>query len=95
MSVHTDDDAYDLACLTSDPELWFAQTPTAVEKAKALCHACPVRRACLAGALERHEPWGVWGGQLVERGAVLARKRPMGRPTQAERALRAEEAFAA
>ena len=36
--------------------------------------------ARLAGALERQEPWGVWGGQLLVQGAVVARKRPRGRP---------------
>ncbi|MBR7560709.1 WhiB family transcriptional regulator, partial [Mycobacterium tuberculosis] len=25
-------------------------------------------------------PWGVWGGEIFERGAVIARKRPRGRP---------------
>ena len=41
---------------------------------------CPARVQCLAGALERQEPWGVWGGQLLVQGAVVARKRPRGRP---------------
>ncbi len=35
---------------------------------------------CLAGALERREPWGVWGGELFVSGVVVARKRPRGRP---------------
>ena len=34
----------------------------------------------LAGALERAEPWGVWGGELVLRGTVVANKRGRGRP---------------
>jgi WhiB family redox-sensing transcriptional regulator len=63
-----------------DPELFFAETPADVELAKALCLDCPIRRACLAGALERQEPWGVWGGELFVRGAIVARKRPRGRP---------------
>ena len=41
---------------------------------------CPARHACLAGALDRPEPWGVWGGQLFVQGVVVARKRPRGRP---------------
>ena len=36
--------------------------------------------ACLAGALDRGEPWGVWGGEIFERGVVIPRKRPRGRP---------------
>lgn len=34
--------------------------PTAA--ARAVCAACPVRRACLAHALAHDEPWGMWGG---------------------------------
>lgn len=70
----------DLPCWTADPDLWFAESPSDVEDAKALCVPCPLREACLAGALERREPWGVWGGQLVVAGVVVPRKRPRGRP---------------
>jgi WhiB family redox-sensing transcriptional regulator len=69
----------ELACRT-DPELFFAEAPTDVEIAKALCDDCPIRRACLAGAIERREPWGVWGGELFVRGVIVPRKRPRGRP---------------
>ena len=69
-----------LPCRVNDPELWFAESPTDVEHAKALCHECPVRAVCLDGALDRNEPWGVWGGHLLQAGAVVARKRPRGRP---------------
>lgn len=65
---------------TSDPDLWFAEHPADLERAKALCAGCPVRRACLTDALDRAEPWGVWGGEILEQGRVLARKRPRGRP---------------
>ncbi len=67
-------------CQQGDGELWFADAPKDVEAAKALCETCPAVTACLAGALERREPWGVWGGQLFENGVVVARKRPRGRP---------------
>ena len=69
----------DLPC-TEDPELFFAESPSDVELAKSLCGGCPVRAECLAGALERREPWGVWGGQLFIAGVVVPRKRPRGRP---------------
>ena len=69
-----------LPCHLVDPEVFFAESPADVEAAKALCVDCPVREACLAGALERREPWGVWGGQLFVAGVVVARKRPRGRP---------------
>ena len=41
---------------------------------------CPLKAECLAGAIERAEPWGVWGGEIFERGAIVPRKRPRGRP---------------
>lgn len=70
----------DLPCRTFDPDLWFAETPAELELAKSLCGGCPMRLECLAGAVERAEPWGVWGGEIFERGAVVPRKRPRGRP---------------
>jgi len=70
----------ELPCRLVDPEVFFAESPADVENAKALCRSCPVREVCLAGALERHEPWGVWGGELFVAGVVVARKRPRGRP---------------
>lgn len=73
-----------LPCLENDPELFFAETPQDVEAAKALCVDCPVRAQCLAGALDRAEPWGVWGGELFLQGTVIPRKRPRGRPRKNE-----------
>ena len=73
-----------LPCRVNDPELFFADSPADVEYAKTLCAACPVRTACLAGALERREPWGVWGGEWFVQGAVVPRKRPRGRPRKSE-----------
>ena len=73
----------DLPC-TEDPELFFAESPQDVETAKAMCRDCRARIACLTGALERREPWGVWGGELLMRGAIVPRKRPRGRPRNTE-----------
>ena len=69
-----------LPCRLGDPDLFFAESPADVEAAKALCRDCPLLHECLAGALERREPWGVWGGELFVGGVVVARKRPRGRP---------------
>ena len=69
-----------LPCRVQDPDLWFAESPNLLEEAKRLCVECPARAACLAGALDRAEPWGVWGGEIFDRGVVIARKRPRGRP---------------
>ena len=73
----------DLPC-TEDPELFFAESPEDVETAKAMCRGCRARIGCLTGALERREPWGVWGGELLIRGAIVPRKRPRGRPRKTE-----------
>jgi WhiB family redox-sensing transcriptional regulator len=72
-----------LPCM-DDPDLFFAESPQDVECAKDLCRSCPARMACLAGALERREPWGVWGGELFLRGEIVPRKRPRGRPRKDE-----------
>jgi len=69
-----------LPCRVNEAELFFAESPSDVELAKSLCQSCPVRAECLAGALERREPWGVWGGELFLSGVVIPRKRPRGRP---------------
>lgn len=69
-----------LPCHRDDPDLWFAESPHDLERAKALCGGCPARRECLAGALRRGEPCGVWGGEIVQAGRVVPFKRARGRP---------------
>ena len=71
---------HQLPCRANGPELWFAEVPAELEAAKALCQVCPVQSDCLDGALQRREPWGVWGGRLFLHGAVIPRKPPRGRP---------------
>jgi len=75
-----------LPCHVNDAEIWFAETPEGVEEAKALCRSCPIRATCLDGALDRREPWGVWGGELLAQGVVVPRKRPRGRPRKSDAA---------
>lgn len=70
----------ELPCELHDPDLWFADAPGDLERAKALCGDCPVQLACLIGAIERREPTGVWGGQLLDKGQIVSHKRPRGRP---------------
>jgi WhiB family redox-sensing transcriptional regulator len=69
-----------LPCQRADPRLFFAESPKDLAIAKAMCADCPIRPACMAGALERQEPWGVWGGEVFVEGVVVARKRGRGRP---------------
>lgn len=67
-------------CLTVNPELFFSENAGEIEIAKAVCAPCEVRIQCLSGALARHEPWGVWGGQLFHAGRPVPFKRGPGRP---------------
>jgi WhiB family transcriptional regulator, redox-sensing transcriptional regulator len=65
------------------PELFFAIHGRALDLAKQLCAACPVRERCLSEALQRGEPHGVWGGQILIEGEIVATKRGPGRPRRA------------
>jgi WhiB family redox-sensing transcriptional regulator len=82
--VELEHDGAAIPCRSENPELFFAESPADVEYAKSLCTDCPVRPDCLAGALERREPWGVWGGELLIQGVVVPRKRQRGRPRKCE-----------
>jgi WhiB family redox-sensing transcriptional regulator len=68
------------ACRGADPELFFAEQPQELEKAKAICGGCPLLAECLSGALSRGESAGVWGGEIFVGGQIVAFKRPRGRP---------------
>ncbi len=76
--------AFNLPCHSANPEMFFSEDEFSIAEAKSLCGGCPVRVQCLAGALSRREPLGVWGGELFEGGAVIARKRKAGRPRLSE-----------
>lgn len=60
--------------------LFFSEELQDIATAKRICAVCPVMVSCLEGAIERREPWGVWGGQLFLNGKILASKRRRGRP---------------
>jgi WhiB family redox-sensing transcriptional regulator len=62
--------------------LFFSEDLHDIARAKAICAKCPVTKPCLTEALESHEPWGVWGGQLIVNGRILAAKRRRGRPAK-------------
>jgi WhiB family redox-sensing transcriptional regulator len=60
--------------------LFFSDDEFDLARAKAICRRCGLAPRCLAGALERVEPFGVWGGKLVVDGRVVEVKRGRGRP---------------
>jgi hypothetical protein len=50
-------------CAEVDPELWYPhENANLVNDAKAICEGCPVREECLLDAIDRDDPWGIWGG---------------------------------
>ena len=63
MSDRTCRERLSVPCHEEEPDLWFAESPVELERAKALCADCPIRRECLDSALERQEPWGVGAGR--------------------------------
>jgi len=76
----TKSSTFAIPCHNADPELFFAESDEEIAQAKAMCGSCPVRNKCLDGAISRQEPCGVWGGQLIEDGVIIERKRRAGRP---------------
>jgi WhiB family redox-sensing transcriptional regulator len=61
--------------------LFFSDDNVDIARAKAICTRCTLRDACLDDALQRLEPWGVWGGELIEDGRIVVDRRPRGRPS--------------
>lgn len=68
---------------TVDPAVFFPETPEQLATAQAVCAGCPFAEQCLAGARAVGTTDGVWGGVLLERGALVAQKRRAGRPRKA------------
>ena len=67
------------ACRHADPELFFpvsASGPSLdqITQAKAICAGCPVRRQCLAFALDTRQNHGVWGGMSEQERRLRAGK---------------------
>jgi len=62
-------DVGDPACVGHpDPDIWYPFTDSELAAAQRICAGCPVREDCLAAALVRSEPDGVWGGVLLHKG---------------------------
>ena len=65
--------------------LFFSEDEFDIARAKAICRKCGLAEACLEGALERAEVYGVWGGELLIDGVIVAIKRGRGRPPKQPR----------
>ncbi|MGW3179676.1 WhiB family transcriptional regulator [Kitasatospora sp. NPDC001119] len=77
-----DSDLRGAACADSDTNLFYPDSeemgPETAEwaerRAKMMCAGCPVKSLCLADALERKEPHGIFGGlNERERNSLLRR----------------------
>lgn len=74
-------------CSSTDPEIFHPAKGESGNRAKAICHTCPVRQECLDHAM-KHREAGVWGGlsegerEKLRRGQnpYVARRRPAGHP---------------
>ncbi|MDG2261157.1 MAG: WhiB family transcriptional regulator [Actinomycetota bacterium] len=65
--------------------LFFSEDLYDIARAKAICAKCPMTTECLDHAVRIGEPWGVWGGELIMNGKILANKRGRGRPPKIPR----------
>ena len=72
----SDGDLQGAACTTADPDLFFPEDGDewSERRAKMICAGCPVRALCLAGALDRSEPYGIFGGLSAEERGMPKRK---------------------
>ena len=75
-------------------QLFFSNNVIQIDESKAICTTCGVQQSCLDGAIERAEPHGVWGGQLIRNGIPIARQPRPGRPPKTTNALRTGRAAA-
>ncbi|MFE4329697.1 WhiB family transcriptional regulator [Streptomyces sp. NPDC056831] len=79
------------ACRRADPQIFFPEGSesdviASTALAKSFCRRCPVSGRCQLQALERAEPYGVWGGlDEDERREILraARERAAARAAEA------------
>ncbi len=65
INIRTQQSPIRLPCQEHNPRLWFSDQPSELNRAKDYCRRCPYRCHCLAGAVKRAEPHGVWGGEIL------------------------------
>ena len=68
------------ACRFLETDLFFPIGKTGlavaeIQRAKAVCAACPVREPCLTFALDTHQGYGIWGGYDEDERRVMLRQR--------------------
>lgn len=72
----------DAACRGMDSDLFYhpdgergPRREQRIQRAKAICSACPVLSQCRSMALKSREPYGIWGGMSEEEREALFRAR--------------------
>jgi WhiB family redox-sensing transcriptional regulator len=63
------------ACTKTDPDQLFVRG-AAQRPARGICFTCPVRRQCLADALDSETEFGVWGGMTERERRALLKRHP-------------------
>jgi len=66
------------ACRESGPAVFYTSQPGPnldTQTAKQVCRSCVVREDCLWDAIDRQEPFGIWGGLTVRQRERFIRKR--------------------
>lgn len=64
----------------AEADLFFSEREDDITRAKAYCARCPIKEDCRAGAVERGEKQGVWGGELFRNGKPIDKVPRRGRP---------------
>lgn len=65
-----------LGACVGETDLMFSDEPSDKARARGLCSTCPVRKPCLAEALLRREPEGIWGGLDENQRRMLMKQLP-------------------
>ena len=62
-------------CSEIGGDAWFPEQGESHRDAKRICAMCDQRLDCLAGALERNEQFGIWGGMSERERRNLRKQR--------------------
>ena len=78
-------------CRGVDTNMFYLDTPIAIEIARQVCGQCAVRSACLDFAINTREEYGVWGGvSAPERKNIRRREQRLARTERIRQESNAE-----
>lgn len=75
--IDSDEDIYLIACAMVPLDLHFPDRGRIQQtrNAKLICAGCVMRTPCLEQALQRNEPYGIWGGMTEAERRVERQRR--------------------